>query len=158
MAQVSKVWLEAQESIEEFKNAFEKEYGFGLTIYIRNSKYVELPPINLGEILDETNRILFELYPSKIIDCSYGKVAIKDGIKSNTRIHELVVMRQIFCYIALEFGYTYTEIGRFLQMNHSTIIAAKKSLDSSFETNYRNALDKYKAVKNSILIKFNKVT
>lgn len=157
MAQVSKIWLEAQHAIEEFRKEFEKKYGFSLMIYIRNSKYVDLPPVSLSDILDEADRMLFDLHPTKIISCSYGKVNVEKGIRSNTRIHEVVVIRQIFCFIALEFGYTYTEIGRFLEMNHSTIIAAKKSLESSFETNYHGALDKYKAVKASILIKFSEV-
>jgi hypothetical protein len=157
MAQVSRVWLEAQSEIEEFKKKFEKKYGFGLMIYIRNSKYIDLPPVSLEDILEETNRIFFDLYPSKIVDCSYGKVDVTEGIKTKTRIHEVLAMRHIFCYIALEFGYAYTEIGRFLGMNHSTIIAAKKSLESSFKTNYRKSYDKYKAVKASILIKFSEV-
>lgn len=157
MAQVSKVWLAAQKEIEEFKHAFEKKHGFSLAIHIRNSKFVDVPVVGLSEILEETNRILFDLHPDGIVHCSYGKVNISDGITTKTRIHEVVVMRQIFCYIALEFGYTFTEIGRFLKMNHSTIIAAKKSLESSFETNYNGAFEKYQAVKSSILIKYSEV-
>jgi len=157
MAQVSKVWLEAQKSIEEFKNEFEKKYGFGLMIYIRNSKHLNIPSVSLSDILDETDRMLFRLHPSKIVQCSYGKVNIGGGINTVTRIHEVVVMRQIFCYIALELGYSFSEIGRFLSMNHSTIIAAKKSLDISFKTNYNGALDKYQAVRSNILIKFSEV-
>jgi hypothetical protein len=157
MAEVSKVWLEAQQSIEEFKNDFEHKYGFGLMIYIRNSKYINLPPIGLSDILNETNRMLFILHPSKIVTCSYGKVNIDQGVTTHTRIHEVVVMRQIFCYIALEFGYSFSEIGRFLNMNHSSIIAAKKSLDVSFQTNYNGASDKYQAIRSNILIKFSDV-
>lgn len=155
MAQVSKVWLKAQEEIEEFRDKFEKKYGFGLYIHIRNSKLINMPPVSLEDILEETNRMLYDLHPTRVIKSSYGIVNVPNGIKSQTRIHEVVVMRQIFCYIALEFGYGFTEIGRFLNMNHSTIIAAKKSLEMSFQTNYNGAYDKYQAVKGSILIKFN---
>jgi hypothetical protein len=157
MAQVSKVWLEAQQSIEEFKSEFEKKYGLGLMIYIRNSKYVNIPSVSLSDILEETDKVLFTLHPSKIVHCSYGKVNIQRGITTPSRIHEVVVMRQIFCYIALELGYSFTEIGRFLSMNHSTIIAAKKSLDISFKTNHNGASDKYQAVRTNILIKFSEV-
>jgi len=157
MAQVSKVWLDAQATIEEFKQEFEKKYGFSLMIYIRNSVYKDLPSVTLNDILEETDKMLYELYPSKVIKSSYGKVYISNGIKTKTRIYEIMVMRHVFCYIALEFGYAYAEIGRFLGMNHSTIISAKKSLETSFKTNYKEAYDKYKAVKESIIIKFSEV-
>jgi hypothetical protein len=154
MAEVSKVWLEAQKEIEEFKEAFEKRYGFGLSIHMRNSTLINIPPISLNDVLEEVDRLFYEMYPSGIVKSSYGTVHALNGIRSKTRVHEVVVMRQIFSYIALELGYAFTEIGRFLNMNHSTIIAAKKSLEISFVTNYNGACDKYQAVKSSILIKF----
>lgn len=154
MAQVSKAWLEAQASIDAFREEFEKKYGFSLLIHIRNSRITNVPLVSLSDILEETNRHLYEMHPTGIIKCSYGNVRITNGIQTKTRVQQVTMMRQIFCYIAIEFGYAFTEIGRFLGMNHSTIIAAKKSITCSFETNYNNAVDKYESVKSSIIIKF----
>lgn len=155
MAEKSQQWIEATQEIEDFKKAFESKYGLGITIFIRNSHIDKIQSISLSDLMYECNLLLQEYYPEGYIQASYGKVNILNGIKTKSRIYDLVVMRQIFSYIAYEIGYTYTEIARFLGMNHSTIIYAVKSLQAAFKTNYEMSKDKYEQVKYNILSKYN---
>ena len=154
MARISKAWLDAQEELETFKSEFESKYGFLLTVYISHNKVTQIPCIGLDELLEESNQLLMERNPSGYINASFGKVKINNGIKTKTRAREIVTIRQIFCYIARELGYTTVGIARFLGKDHATIIYSSNSVKDFMETNYIPVVEVYTVLKNQLIVKY----
>lgn len=156
MAQISGVWREANELIEKFRKEFESKYGFKLVIHFKTKSFESLPPLSLQEILDEIESLLDTEYPDKQIKSSYGIVNITNGIRTNTRVYQIVLLRQIFCYIAHELGYTSVEIGRFIHKDHATVLHSIKTLKIALDLKVKSVMGKYEIVKSSLVVKYGK--
>ena len=156
MAQISGVWKEANELVEQFKREFESRYGFKLTIHFKTKSFESLPPLSLQEILDEIESLLDTEYPDKKIKSSYGTVNLTNGIRTKTRLYQIVLLRQIFCYIAHELGYTSVEIGRFLHKDHATVLHSVKTLKIALDLKVKSVTNKYEIIKSSLVIKYGK--
>jgi len=149
MAQVSQLWLEAEQMIYDFKVAFGKRFGVPITVTYKLSNSKGLPQITLEDLLDLTNHFFFETYGKLIKSKSFAKVDISNGIFSKTRVREVVQMRQIFCYIAHELGYGPTQIARFTGdlIDHSTAIHGRRTIKVLLEVKDPKITVLYKAVK-----------
>lgn len=154
MATVSKAWLDAQEELEKFKCEFEKKYGFLLTIYMSNNRIKEIPRLGLTELLDELNLTLNERHPSGYVNASFGNVQLTHGIKTKTRARDVVIMRQLFCYISRELGYSTVGIGKFLGKDHATVIHGVKAIKDCLETNHAPVVELYTLLKGKLIVKY----
>ncbi len=157
MAQISQQWIKANEVIEEYKKDFHNRFGFTINIYFQTRTLDNIPQISLQEIYDNIEEYLYQLYTNKLVPGSYGKVPIPNGLKTKSRVQGLRVLRQIFCNIALEFGYSSTEIARFIDIDHATVLHSKNVINELLETKDRQVTELYCHVKSNLAIKYGEI-
>ena len=56
-------------------------------------------------------------------------------IKKTSRKKELVNTRHVFCYFATMFGYDRTQVGEYLERDHSTVVHALRFCSDMIDTN-----------------------
>jgi len=155
MAQISKVWEEANQVIDDFKMEFERRFGFGINVYFRTRNFDSIPKISLQQLLDVVDELLYQDYPSRQLKCSYGAIIpIDNGIRTNNRAYQIVMMRQIFCHIGHNLGYSSSEMGRFLGKDHATVIYSVKAMNNALEVKLQPISSKYAIVKSNLVVKY----
>lgn len=99
--------------VSEFQESFYEKVGFMPVVIInRNEEGIVQKVIQLSELEEIVNTYL----PEKFKEKSWT-------LQSNCRKREVVVLRQIFCYIARKQGYKLTVIGDKLgKRDHTTVI------------------------------------
>ena len=108
-----------EEEIKRFESLMIAKHNIQVKIYTR-SLNADVNVILLPELKDLCIKAMHELYPETI--------KIKT-LRSKSRIHHFVVVRQIFSQIAYRKGYTCQAIGAFLKKDHSTITYSKQKVD-----------------------------
>jgi len=75
----------------------------------------------------------------------------KEQVKSRSRKHEIVIVRQIFCYLARELTKdTDKEIGNVIERDHSSVVYSCKMVKNAFETRYCQMTQLYDKLKNAL--------
>jgi len=70
-----------------------------------------------------------------------------------TRKREIVIARQLFCYITIKyFNYTLVQVGRFLNRHHSTVIHSVNAYTDYLQMKYKNETAIYEDAKNVLSI------
>jgi chromosomal replication initiator protein len=70
-----------------------------------------------------------------------------------TRKREIVIARQLFCYITIKyFNYTLVQVGRFLNRHHSTVIHSVNAYTDYLQMKYKNETTIYEDAKNILSI------
>jgi len=70
-----------------------------------------------------------------------------------TRKREIVIARQLFCYITIKyFNYTLVQVGRFLNRHHSTVIHSVNAYTDYLQMKYKNETAIYEDAKNILSI------
>ena len=70
-----------------------------------------------------------------------------------TRKREIVIARQLFCYITIKyFNYTLLQVGRFLNRHHSTVIHSVNAYTDYLQMKYKNETAIYEDAKNILSI------
>ena len=70
-----------------------------------------------------------------------------------TRKREIVIARQLFCYITIKyFSYTLVQVGRFLNRHHSTVIHSVNAYTDYLQMKYKNETAIYEDAKNILSI------
>jgi hypothetical protein len=128
--------------VGEFKEKFEKKLGY-YPIVITKRQIEDkniLPCIGLKELSD----VFTPYLPIKF---SHKKVL---KLESKHRDRSIVDLRNIFCFLAKSMGYTLTNIGAYLNRDHTTIIhcinnfKALVEVDSAFKEKYNIILHNIK--------------
>jgi chromosomal replication initiation ATPase DnaA len=74
-------------------------------------------------------------------------------IITSTRKREIVIARQLFCYITIKyFNYTLVQVGRFLNRHHSTVIHSVNAYTDYLQMKYKNETAIYEDAKNLLSI------
>lgn len=72
---------------------------------------------------------------------------------SNTRKREIVIARQLFCYVTMtHYTYTWVSIGKFLNRDHSTIIHSVKTYSDYIQMGYKQEVKFYEQTKIALSI------
>jgi chromosomal replication initiator protein len=70
-----------------------------------------------------------------------------------TRKREIVIARQLFCYITIKyFNYTLIQVGRFLNRHHSTVIHSVNAYTDYLQMKYKKETAIYEDAKNILSI------
>jgi chromosomal replication initiation ATPase DnaA len=83
-------------------------------------------------------------------------VNIDNGIFSRTRKREVVIMRQLFFYIATELGYGSTHVERFTssRFDHSSVIHGNKVINNLLDIRDVKVINLYGNIKTEMRNKF----
>ena len=91
---------------------------------------VTLKPINTTWTKALTLKELVE-----IADMEIGKTkSFPKGIKTKSRVHYIVIRRQVIGFLATELRVTYTEIGKVLNITRTTVLHGNKMIENAIET------------------------
>ena len=95
------------------------------------------------------NKELLEIL-QKVCDASG---IIPHDILSKTRKREVVIARQLFCYLTMTFyNYTLVQVGRFLNRDHSTVIHSVNAYTDYLQMKYKMETAIYEDAKNLLSI------
>jgi hypothetical protein len=103
----------ADNEIDKFKKTFYNKFGVYPYVTYSFDNINEMSP---SELLKLINEDLENTYPN----------TFKKGIFTKTRKKEIVLRRQIFCRITTDMGLSSSQIGKFLNIDHSTVIYSKR--------------------------------
>jgi len=126
--------------VNEFLKNFHEKLGYYPTV-ITNA---DLKENSLNVLsLDELGK-----YFTPYLPIAYGKIV---GLGSKLRVREIIELRQMFCSIARNIGFSLKSIGVYLgNRDHTTIIHALRSFGNLMETDptyrekYNNIINKIK--------------
>jgi len=127
------------ETIKNFKELFLKEFGLELIVVVSAVKS-KFSKVDIKLLEDITNEILEKLYPGKY----------PEGIRKKSRERELVVLRQCFFKIAIEMGYSLTNVGLYLDFNHATVIHGNRAITSLIDTMNSQVIFNYNLILNEL--------
>jgi hypothetical protein len=110
--------------ITEFKSTFFNKLGYYPTVItqIYTSENAEIPIMSL-EMLEHCLEPFMPVYFDK-----------RTYLQSKSRNRPLVELRNIFCLLARQMGYSLTVIGKFLKKDHTTVIHAITACKNLLET------------------------
>lgn len=95
------------------------------------------------------NKELLEIL-QKVCDASG---IMPHDILSKTRKREIVIARQLFCYITVKyFNYTLKNVGNFLNRDHSTVVHSVNAYTDYLQMKYKNETTIYEDAKNLLSI------
>ena len=104
---------QADNEIDKFRKSFYSK--FGVYPYVTYS-FDNINEISFSELIKLINEDLENTYPN----------VFEKGIFTKTRKKEVVLRRQIFCRITTDMGLSSLQIGKLLNMNHSTVLYSKR--------------------------------
>lgn len=75
-----------------------------------------------------------------------------DQIKLRNRTQNIVLVRQLICYIAVNhMGFTVTSVGQMIGRDHSTVIHSRNTFRDMLELNYTQETEAYKHTMHRLL-------
>jgi hypothetical protein len=110
--------------ITEFKSVFYNKLGYYPTVITQmyTSENAEIPIMSL-EMLEDNLKPFMPVFFDK-----------PTCLQSRSRNRPLVELRNIFCLLARQMGYSLTVIGKFLGKDHTTVIHAITACKNLLET------------------------
>ena len=110
--------------IENFKETIYQNYGIKIHVFFKEA---DIPSVSLEDL---EFILVFKL---KKDHPDFKQISsFRD---STSRKYYLVLYRQLFCYIAhKKYGYSKSEIGRYLSKDHTTVIHSIRSVNNYFDT------------------------
>lgn len=114
--QTNNIEDEANELIFKFQRTFFARFGVTPTVnYNLNMPYVgQVSIAELATVVDDV------MNQNMYYDGKYATILTR------TRKRPVVFYRHVFCYLGLELRYSCSQIGKYLNMNHSSVIHSKK--------------------------------
>lgn len=128
---------EVEEEIARIKKQFEEKYGIKLVVLTPADNIYRLTIPETGEIV---NRNL-----AKYSIDHYKKIA-----KKKSRREDAVIHSQAFCKICKEFNYGPSEIARYLEKDHSTVIYSIRKATDLLSISDNKFLTVYNTIKKEI--------
>lgn len=96
----------ARELVENFKRTYQKEIGLPIIVFACYNEEMTMEILSLNDLKEIADEL----------------VQIKKSILDKTRKKEVMIYKHIFCKVAKEMGYTFSYIGNYLKIDHSTVI------------------------------------
>jgi len=127
---------EAEKLIDNFKKNFKKKFSMNLNIeYTFNDEIesVKLPLLELEQLQKIINNYL--KYNTNFHD-----------IKQKTRHGDVIIYRHIFCKLARDMKYTWTKIGKFLNLNHASVLHGANSITKYIKIGDTNVITAYVSI------------
>lgn len=126
-----------QKLIKEFESMFAEKTGKKVTVLVKGRRSTNswMPKISMTEL--EKHLLLF-------ISPQYPELEYSLACKSRTR--SMVQIRMIFCQLVRSLGYTYEEIGKYLNRDHTTIIHNVRTSDNLVEVNDENYMELFNKI------------
>ena len=153
----SRLWYEAEETIEGYKKEFFIRFGVRLNVYFSMSSNKNLPSIRLTDLYQTCNEVLFEMYPTRYVLTDKKKVDVSQGMLTKSRIRELATIRQVYFYFAKELGYGCNETARLIEMNHSTAIHSTRVILNGLEVKDKLITEAHDRIRNRLINKYGSI-
>ena len=131
---------DVEEEIAKIKKQFQEKYGIKLVVLTPADNVYRLTISETAEIIDR-NLVKYSME-------NYKKPA-----KKKSRREDAVIHSQAFCKICKEFNYGPSEIARFLEKDHSTVIYSIRKASDLLSINDNRFLTVYNTVKREIINK-----
>jgi chromosomal replication initiation ATPase DnaA len=129
---------EVQEEILNVKKEFEAKYGIKLIILTPSDTINRLTIPEAAEIVDN--------HLAKYSVDHYKKIA-----KRKSRREDAVIHSQAFCKICKDLNYGPSEIARYLEKDHSTVIYSIRKANDLVSINDNRFMTVYNSVKKEII-------
>lgn len=121
--------------VRKFKLKMNNKYGLDIHVFVR----------------EDNERLSLEAIEAccvRVFNVKFPLLKNVDTISMRLRAREYVMLRQIFCYIAVnEYGYGKSETARYLLRNHATVIHSIKVCENYIFQNHREFTDCMLSVK-----------
>lgn len=121
--------------VKKFKFKMNNKYGLDIHVFVR----------------EDNERLSLEAIEAccvRVFNAKFPLLENVDTISMRLRAREYVMLRQIFCYIAVnEYGYGKSETARYLLRNHATVIHSIKVCENYMFQNHREFTDCMLSVK-----------
>lgn len=131
---------EVEEEIANVKKQFQEKYGVNLIILSPADEVKRLTIPETGEIINKHLE-------------KYAVDRYKRAAKVKSRREDLVIHHQAFCKICKDLNYGPSEIARYLNKDHSTVIYSIKKANDLLYVNDNRFLTVYNTVKREIINK-----
>ena len=131
---------EVEEEIANVKKQFQEKYGVNLIILSPADEVKRLTIPETGEIINKHLE-------------KYAVDRYKKAAKVKSRREDLVIHHQAFCKICKDLNYGPSEIARYLNKDHSTVIYSIKKANDLLYVNDNRFLTVYNTVKREIINK-----
>lgn len=119
--------------IDTVKQEFFQRFGLELECIYDTSKATIADTPNLDELKLIANTLL----------SGYFLVNKEEGIESKSRQNELVVCRQLFCYLAMKYGYNAAVTARHIGFDRTTALHNYQTADRLLEVKDKILCDAY---------------
>jgi chromosomal replication initiation ATPase DnaA len=131
---------EVEEEIAKFKKQFQEKHGIKLIVL---SPADNINRLTIPEAAEIINRHLVK----------YSALHYKKPAKKKSRREDTVIHSQAFCKICKDLNYGPSEIARFLDKDHSTVIYSIRKASDLLSINDNRFLTVYNSVKKEIINK-----
>lgn len=130
--------LNILKEVKNFKMKLNNKYGIDVHIFVKS----DTERLSLEAIEAACVRVFNRLFP--LLDDV-------DTISGRTRVRQFVMLRQIFCYIAVnDYSYGKSETGRYMLRDHATVIHSIKACENYMFQNHREFMDAMISVKQEL--------
>lgn len=140
------------DEVETFTKHVENRYGLKLAVSVLSNGY----PVNMTEYakvsgyLKRNHKALVKKVCMYDIEDAIILTLNKPGV---TRIRDidgrkkpLLFYRQIFCYLARQYHFTFKSIGKFINRDHATVIHSAKTINTLLEVRDVEVVGIYNAI------------
>jgi len=130
--------LNILQEVKKFKMKLNDKYGIDVHVFVKN----DTERLSLEAIEVSCVRVFNRMFP--LLDDV-------DTISGRTRVRQFVMLRQIFCYIAVnEYSYGKSETGRYMLRDHATVIHSIKACENYMFQRHREFMDTMISVKQEL--------
>lgn len=126
--------------IDEVKQEFKDKFDLEVEVVFHRKNHIKDCP-NLDELETCANIVLKARTGSEFPD---------KGIRSKSRETEVISCRHIFNYLAYSYGYKLSAVGRFMDLDHATIISSKMRAAKLMEAKDAIVMTTYRAILSEI--------
>lgn len=130
--------------IKKFTQEFKEKTGLKCMVHI-----TELGGVDQENVLN--NLLTLEKVEKIFLNCLPPEISEGFRLRNRSRRREQVDIRTMFCSIAYRLNFTFSDIGRFLGKDHTTIIYLNRKADNLLDIDERFA-----SIYNSITYKMSK--
>lgn len=136
----------AEKMIRSFADEFRQKTGLRITINLDRfvaENVIENPCLSIMS-LDVLKKHFMDSIPEDL------QLEHQDVLTTRCRKRDLVDLRSMFCYIAVNMSFTLVSVARFIKRDHTTIIHLKKKAedllktDPTYRTRYNHILENIK--------------
>ena len=137
---LNKKKAEASALVTAFQERFKRLYG--ITPYVSYSFDMPLyDKLSIDELYNIVNKMFIE----------NTKNTHPMGIRQRVRDSDIIIYKHIFCKIACDMHFTTTFIGKYIGLNHASIIYIRNTINNRLETNDEKVCALYNEIKTKLI-------